>query len=192
MIVDYTIMMKVLKQSKIPVFIGSLLLGIDFLTKWIANVVLSVESTVHTALPFWKWYLTYNEGYHYIFGELAHFRVTQTVGLIAVLVLIWIMARQRADLHPGNPHRVLFGIYISLLIGATGNPWETLVLGRVTDYFIFTPLPWPSNLADQYINLAIYVFMPLWIVLSIRESRKKKKAREEDMQTSPVETEESS
>ncbi|HKJ69256.1 MAG TPA: signal peptidase II [bacterium] len=185
-------MMSVLKQSKIPILIGFLLLGIDFLTKWIANITLSVESTVDTALPFWNWYLTYNEGYHYIFGELAHFRITQTVGLIAVIVLIWIMARQRADLRAGSAHRVLFGIYISLLIGATGNPWETLVLGRVTDYFIFTPLPWPSNLADQYINLAIYVFMPIWIVLSILESRRKKKAEREELQTSTVEPEESS
>jgi len=183
---------KVLKESKIPILIGFLLLGLDFLTKWIANISLPVESPVGTALPFWKWYLTYNEGYHYIFGQLGHFRIVQTIGLVAVLILIWIMAKQRVSLAAGNPHRTLFGIYISLLIGATGNPWETLVLGKVTDYFIFTPLPWPSNLADQYINLAIYVFMPIWIYLSIRESRREKRENDSTLQASAAETEDPS
>lgn len=185
-------MVKVLKESKIPILLGFLLLGIDFLTKWIANISLPLETPVSTALPFWKWYLTYNRGYHYIFGHLGHFQLVQTIGLLAVLVLIWIMAKQRASLAKGNPHRFLFGIYICLLIGATGNPWETLVLGRVTDYFIFTPLPWPSNLADQYINLAIYIFMPIWIILSFRESRKEKREKDSKLQTSAMESEDSS
>jgi len=185
-------MITVLKKSKIPILIGFALLGIDAITKWIANVSLPVEQPVSTTLPFWNWYLTYNEGYHYIFGELAHFRIIQTVGLIAVIGLIWIMAKQRSELPPGDAHHKLFGVYISLLIGATGNPWETLLLGRVTDYFVFTPLPWPSNLADQYINLAIYIFLPIWIILSILESRRKKKAENNDLQFEAADSEDAS
>lgn len=181
-----------LKQSKIPLSIGLVLLGIDALTKWIANVALPFEQPVETVLPFWKWYRTFNEGYHYIFGEMAHFRVTQTLGLIAVLVLIGIMTKQRTELQKGDPNRRLFGAYITLLIGATGNPWETLFFGRVTDFFVFTPLPWPSNMADQYINLAIYIFLPIWLFISFREWREEKKAQRTNMSADSTTPEESS
>ncbi|MBD3274584.1 MAG: hypothetical protein GF372_04700 [Candidatus Marinimicrobia bacterium] len=178
-------MIQAIKESRMPLIIGVILLGIDSLTKYIANVALPVERAIETALPFWKWFLTYNEGYHYIFGEMAHFRLTQTLGLVAVLILIGIMIKNRTELPETDPNRRLFGVYISLLIGATGNPWETLFLGRVTDFFIFTPLPWPSNLADQYINIAIYIFLPIWLYISFKEWRAEKKAKLSGEESTP-------
>ncbi len=185
-------MWNVIKQSKLPILAGVILLGIDSLTKWIANISLPVEQPVNTVLPFWKWYLTYNEGYHYIFGEIGNFRLIQMVGLVAVIVLIYLMAKQRTTVPREQSHYKLFGVFIALLIGATGNPFETLLLGRVTDFFIFTPLPWPSNIADQYINLAIYVCIPLWLIFSFRELRREKRKAEQGMDPPAVESEESS
>lgn len=180
-----------IRESRIPIFGGFVLLGLDFLTKWIANITLPVQDTVNTALSFWKWYLTYNRGYHYIFGEMANFRLIQSLGLIAVIVLIGMMIRKRADLAPGDINRKLFAGYIALLIGATGNPWETLVLGRVTDFFVFTPLPWPSNLADQYINIAIYILLPIWVVISYLEWRQEKNTRQTKMSSPQTESQKS-
>ena len=167
-------MKEAIKQSKWPLLLGLVFLGIDGLTKYLANVLLIPHHPVQTALPFWKWFLTYNEGYHYIFGEMEHFGLTQTVGLIAVSILIVMMVRQRSEMDRGDPMRKLFGGFIALLIGALGNPIETVTLGRVTDFFVFEPLPWPSNLADQYINLAIYIGLPIWLYLSYKEWRAEK------------------
>ena len=177
-----------IRESRIPIIGGFVLLGLDFLAKWIANVALPVQETVNTALSFWKWYLTYNRGYHYIFGEMANFRLVQSLGLIAVIVLIGMMVKKRAELPSGDINRKLFAGYIALLIGATGNPWETLVLGRVTDFFVFTPLPWPSNLADQYINIAIYILLPIWVVISVIEWRQEKQARQSEMNSHQTES----
>jgi len=183
-------MIEKVKQSLLPIGSGVFLLAIDAVTKWIANATLPVDTTVNTGLSFWKWRLTYNTGYHYLFGEIAHFRVVQTIGMIAVLVLVGVMVKQRSELDTADPNRKLFGVYIALLIGAMGNPLETLIFGRVTDYFIFTPLPWPSNVADQYINLAIYVFLPIWLYISYREWRQEKKA-EKPSDPAPPQAEES-
>ena len=158
-----------IRQSRVPLLFGLLLLALDGFTKYLANMLLMPRHPVQTALPFWKWFLTYNEGYHYIFGELEYFGLTQALGLVAVSVLIVMMIRERRKMEWNDPMRKLFGGFIALLIGALGNPIETVTLGRVTDFFVFSPLPWPSNLADQYINLAIYVGLPIWLYLSFRE-----------------------
>ncbi|MCF7805258.1 MAG: signal peptidase II [Candidatus Marinimicrobia bacterium] len=173
-------MKNALKDSRFPILIGFFLIGLDFFTKWIANIALPVQQTIHTSISFWKWHLTYNRGYHYIFGEIGNFRLVQSLGLIAVLILIGLMVKNRAELPKNDVNRHLFAGYIALLMGATGNPWETVVLGRVTDFFVFTPLPWPSNLADQYINIAIYVLLPIWLVISFRDWRRERQAKQAD------------
>lgn len=184
-------MIEQIKESRWPIGIGVILLGFDFFTKWLANVNLTIQETVHTGFSYLKWYLTYNRGYHYIFGEMANFRLIQSLGLVAVLVLIGLMVKKRYELPAGDPNRRLFTGYIALLIGATGNPWETLVLGRVTDFFVFTPLPWPSNLADQYINIAIYILLPIWVIVSVREWLQERRAGQTDPGSQPSESQES-
>jgi len=184
-------MIEQLKHSRWPIGIGLVLLAVDFFTKWIANVKLPLQEPVQSGVSYLHWYLTYNRGYHYIFGEMTNFRLIQSLGLIAVLVLIGLMVRKRFELPESDPNRRLFTGYIVLLIGATGNPWETLILGRVTDFFVFTPLPWPSNLADQYINIAIYILLPIWIIISIREWLQEKKAGGSNPGTQPSESQES-
>ena len=168
------------RQSLGAISIGLGLFGLDWLTKWLANANLPFEQQVQAPLPYVTWFRTFNTGYHYLFGEISNFRLVQTLGLVAVLVLIYMMIDRRSELQSGDPSRTVFGAFVTLLIGATGNPFETLFFGRVTDFFVFRPLPWPSNLADQYINLAIYVLLPIWFYLSFREWREKKKAEEEE------------
>lgn len=168
------------KKSLGAISLGVGLFALDWGTKWLANSNLPFEQQTKSVLPYITWYRTFNTGYHYLFGELSNFRLIQVVGLIAVLILVYMMISRRTELHPGDPSRTVFGAYIALLIGATGNPFETLIFGRVTDFFVFKPLPWPSNLADQYINLAIYVLLPIWLYLSFREWRDKKHRKEEE------------
>ncbi len=182
-------MIRKFKYSLGSLLTGAGLFAFDWLTKWWANSHLPFQEPVHTWTSLWTWYRTYNKGYHYLFGEIQHFRLTQTLGLIAVIVLIYMMIDRRAELKKGDPSLHIFGAYIALLIGAIGNPMETLVFGRVTDFFVFTPLPWPSNLADQYINLAIYVLLPIWLIIAFRDWRAKKNSKEEEQTSESADTE---
>lgn len=178
-------MIQKFKYSLGSILTGIFLFALDWGTKWWANTNLPYQRPVHTWTSLWTWYRTFNKGYHYLFGELQHFRLTQTLGLIAVIILIYMMVGRKADLSKNDPNRRIFGGYIALLIGAIGNPLETLVFGRVTDFFVFSPLPWPSNLADQYINLAIYVLLPIWLIIAFREWRAKKKAGDDEEPSEP-------
>jgi len=70
---------------------------------------------------------------------------------------------------------VVLSIILSLMIGASGNVLEVLIKGRATDFFVFHPFPWPSNLCDQYINAIIYFMLPITIIKSFLDWRQSKK-----------------
>ncbi len=165
------------KSSRLilPYSIGIILLAVDFGIKFIANRVLPYQESLSSFLPFLKWYRTHNTGYHFILGNIGNHRVWAISGLVLVLILIVILSRslvkeaeKRADIH-------IYSILLALMIGATGNVLEVLFAGRATDFFVFRPFPWPSNLSDQYVNAIIYIMMPITIIKGLIDSRRAKR-----------------
>jgi len=165
---------------------GIALLCIDFLSKFIANARLPFEKIQETFLPFLVFYRTHNTGYHFLFGQINNHFLWALSGLVFVSILI---ASLIHSLIKENLDRVNFTVYAAILaltIGATGNVLEILYAGHATDFFIFRPFPWPSNLCDQYINGILYIALPIIIFKSFIEYIRHKrltKANRENIET---------
>jgi lipoprotein signal peptidase len=153
---------------------GVILLIIDFLTKYLANSQLIFEKPVKTIFPFLFFYLTHNIGYHFLFGVIRNQLLWALVGLIFVILLLFSLSRSllKETLNKGN--RIIYTIVLSLTIGTLGNILEILFRGHATDFFIFRPFPWPSNICDQYINGILYIMLPIMIVKSLIDHHKEK------------------
>jgi len=153
---------------------GFMLLGIDFLIKALANRGLTLQSPRPTFLPFLELYLTHNRGYHFLFGEISNHRIWAISGIILVTLLVVLLIRSlyRERASRGETH--LYLVMIALMIGAAGNVLEVFFMGHATDYFIFHPFPWPSNIADQYINSIIYIILPVAIIVGWLERRRQR------------------
>lgn len=153
---------------------GVILLIIDFLTKYLANSQLILEKPVKTLFPFLFLYLTHNTGYHFLFGVIRNHLLWAMIGLVFVVILIISISRSllKEILDKGN--RIIYTLVLSLTIGALGNVFEILFRGYATDFFIFRPFPWPSNICDQYINGILYIILPLLIIKSIRDHHQEK------------------
>lgn len=161
---------------------GGVLLILDFLSKYIANNRLPFEKIQETFLPFLVFYRTHNTGYHFLFGPIDNHFLWALAGLVFVTVLI---ASLIHSLIKENLDRINFGVYaaiLSLTIGATGNVLEILIASHATDFFIFRPFPWPSNLCDQYINGILYIALPVIIIKSIIEHFRHKRLMKENHQ----------
>ncbi|MCK9484414.1 MAG: signal peptidase II [Candidatus Marinimicrobia bacterium] len=159
----------------IAYLIGAILLGIDFLTKGIANLNLPFQESVDTSLPFLSWFLTHNTGYHFIFGSISNQRIWAWLGIVLVVILGISLSRNLLKEKSSRFNRIILTAILSLIIGAAGNVIEVLIKGRATDFFVFHPFPWPSNLCDQYINAIIYIMLPITIIKSIIDWRQSKK-----------------
>ena len=155
---------------------GALLLAIDFAVKAIANKMLPYQESVATALPFLQWYRTHNTGYHFILGKIGNHQLWAIIGLFFVILLIGLLSRSFLRDRLSHSDRMIYMILIPLMIGASGNVLEVLIIGHATDYFVFRPLPWPSNISDQYINAIIYIMMPIMIIKSVLDNRRQKRA----------------
>jgi lipoprotein signal peptidase len=168
-----------MKFHRQPLFIaylfGLILLGIDFLTKSLANLYLPFQESVNTVLPFLSWFRTYNTGYHFIFGNIHNQQIWAITGLVLVVVLGFSLSRSLIKDKSSRFNTVVLSIILSLMIGASGNVLEVLIKGRATDFFVFHPFPWPSNLCDQYINAIIYLMLPITIIKSFLDWRQSKK-----------------
>jgi lipoprotein signal peptidase len=171
-----------IKKSKLslPYISGIILLFIDLGIKAIANKHLPLQEPVKTFLPFLKLYRTHNVGYHFIFGEIKNHTHWALFGIVVVIFLIYSLSKTLIKEAKSKTDRIIYSIIIALMIGSTGNVLEILLLGRATDYFIFNPFPWPSNIADQYINAIIYIMLPIIIIKSIVNWRKEKKSKKVD------------
>ncbi|HPY00783.1 MAG TPA: signal peptidase II [Candidatus Marinimicrobia bacterium] len=163
------------KSLFIAYLIGFILLGIDFLTKSIANLRLPFQERVDTALPFLSWFLTYNTGYHFIFGNISNQKIWAIFGIALVAVLGFSLSRSLIKEKESKANAIILTIILSLIIGSAGNVLEVLIKGHATDFFLFHPFPWPSNLCDQYINAIIYIMLPITIIKSILDWRQSKK-----------------
>jgi len=168
-----------MKFYRQPLFIGYLigagLLGFDFLTKGIATLRLPFQESVDTALPFLSWFLTYNTGYHFIFGQITNQKIWAILGLGLVAILGISLSRNLVKEKSSRFNVIILTIILSLIIGTAGNVLEVLIRGRATDFFVFHPFPWPSNLCDQYINAIIYIMLPITIIKSVVDWRRSKK-----------------
>jgi len=167
--------------------LGLLLLAVDFTTKAIASAQLPLERMVSTVLPFLSWRLTYNTGSHYLFGsvgDLIPYRLIMGVAAAAVVVLVTFFGRDLRELE-SSPMRTVQWLMIATLIGSLGNALEVVVSGRATDFFMIHPFPWPANLCDQFVNVTVFVLLPLSLILSWR--RGDREITSEDL-SSPTES----
>ena len=173
-----------LKKQSFQFFViyaaGALLLAVDFAIKAIANRTLPYQETVATALPFLHWYRTHNTGYHFILGNIGNHQLWAIIGLFFVILLIGLLSRSFLRERLSRSDRIIYMLLIPLMIGASGNVLEVLIMGHATDYFVFRPLPWPSNISDQYINAIIYIMMPIMIIKSILDKRHQKGAESQE------------
>ncbi len=71
-------------------------------------------------------------------------------------------------------YKKLYSIILALTLGAGGNVIEILFTKKATDFFLFSPFPWPSNICDQYINTIIYVIMPIMLIKLFLDKKNKK------------------
>ncbi len=156
-----------LKTVLVPIATGLLLLSLDFVIKNLANGSLPYQQRVETPLPFLFLFLTHNTGYHYLFGEINHHTLWALFGVAVVLFLIVSLSSSLLKESHSKFYRRIYAFILTLMIGASANVWEILFYGYATDYFIFTPLPWPSNLCDQYINAILWIIMPILLVKSL-------------------------
>jgi lipoprotein signal peptidase len=160
--------------------VGVVLLGLDALTKAAAvRFLVDGAPPARSPIPFIQWYLSYNSGYHYLLGNLASFRVVFGAAMVlAIGMLVYLLHILG---HPtGSPlQRKLLVVVSTLLVGALGNPIEVVSHGYATDFFRVSGLPWTANLCDQYVNLIVYVLMPLLVIVTLVEERRLRKASAE-------------
>lgn len=170
-----------------PYLVGVVLLVIDFITKVIANLYLPFQESVKTFLPFLLLYRTHNTGYHYLLGEIGNHKLWAILGIVLVSFLIYSISHSLVKEPKSKADRKILSTLISLMIGATGNVLEVLFLKRATDFFIFHPFPWPSNISDQYINAILYIILPIIIIKSIFDwKRHRENKLSEDTKPSEV------
>lgn len=161
------------------IIIGLILLFADLQIKKIANQQLPLDRLKKTPVSFVAFYLTHNTGYHYIFGEIKNHKLWSLFGLTMGIILMTSISHSILKEKTSEFIISIYTIVLTLTIGAMGNVLEILFTGKATDYFIFHPFPWPSNLCDQYINAIIYIIIPILLVhYIINWFRKKKKAQE--------------
>ena len=154
------------------ILLGLVLLAVDFIVKSVAINRLPLNELVPTSVPFFSWRLTYNTGSHYLLGSIGRwipYRLLMGVAGAAVIGLMINLARQVHQM-PTSSVRTLNWLLVVGLIGALGNALEVVTLGRATDFFMIHPFPWPANLADQYVNLTVFVLLPLSIWAGWRET----------------------
>lgn len=122
---------------------------------------------------FWDWRLAFNPGASFgLFDSQDGARYfLSVVGLLAVLGMVWMVARAR------NDQRALVGALGLLVGGAVGNLVDRLYFGVVTDFVVWYAgsATWPAfNVAD----VALVVGVGLMFVDVFQESRREKLARQ--------------
>jgi len=156
---------------------GSVLLIIDFVVKYFANQQLLFQQRMETGIKWLTFYLTHNTGYHYIFGDIKNHKLWSTFGLVMLIILLISLTHsliREKDLF----FKRIYGVILTLTIGAGGNVLEILFTGKATDFFVLEPFPWPSNICDQYINAIIYIVMPIMVIKLILNRKKSNQLEE--------------
>ena len=161
------------KYLMIAYFAGLFLLMIDFVTKYLANNSLILHQRTDTIIKWFSFYLTHNTGYHYIFGDIKNHKLWSVFGLVMLTILIFSLTKS-VIAEKDKFYKKLYSIILALTLGAGGNVIEILFTKKATDFFLFSPFPWPSNICDQYINTIIYVIMPIMLIKLFLDKKNKK------------------
>jgi lipoprotein signal peptidase len=154
------------------ILLGLLLLAVDFTTKAVADAQLILDVHVPTSIPFFSWHLAYNTGSHYLLGSIGNYVPYRLVMGIAAVGVIGLSAYTMREIYrmPAAPFRTVQWFLVAFLIGALGNAIEVVVRGRATDFFMIQPFPWPANLCDQFVNIAVFVLLPASLLFGWRDS----------------------
>lgn len=157
--------------------IGIGLFALDWAAKALAerSLVFGAEP-IPSPIPFISWYLSYNEGYHYIFGALGPYRWIAGASLALAAGMVAYLLRWAGQMERTAPARKVVVVMATLLVGALSNPVEILLRGHATDFFRVRGFPWTANLCDQYVNLIVYVLTPILLVMVWRGLDKPRKA----------------
>jgi lipoprotein signal peptidase len=156
------------------ILLGLFLLAVDFTTKAVADAHLTLGVHVPTAIPFLSWHLAYNTGSHYLLGSIGDYVSYRLVMGIAAVGVIGLTTYTLREIYrmAATPFRTVQWLLVAFLIGALGNAIEVVFRGRATDFFMIDPFPWPANLCDQFVNMAVFVLLPISIFLGWRDSEK--------------------
>lgn len=148
---------------------GIALFALDWAAKAIAQQSLTLGATpIPSPIPLISWYLSYNEGYHYIFGQLGPYQWIAAASLVLALIMAVYLMHWAGELDGRAPVRGVVLAMSALLLGALGNPAEILLHGHATDFFRVRGFPWTANLCDQYVNLIVYVLTPVLVIMLIK------------------------
>jgi len=167
------------KHLSIAVIIGIFLIGVDFFSKFLANKMIPYHTSLDSQIPFLKFYLTHNTGYHYIFGKIDNHLLWALFGLTVGAILIGSMIYSLLKDKLNNFYIKIYSIVLTLTIGAMGNVIEILFTGKATDFFLIRPFPWPTNVCDQYINAILYIILPIILIRHLYIWIKEKKLSNE-------------
>jgi lipoprotein signal peptidase len=153
-------------ERVIVVAVGIALFALDWAAKAVAQQSLTLGAApIPAPVPLISWYLSYNQGYHYIFGQLGPYQWIAAASLVLALVMAGYLMHWAGQIDRRAPARGLLLAMSTLLIGALSNPAEILLRGHATDFFRVQGFPWTANLCDQYVNLIVYVLTPILVIM---------------------------
>jgi len=146
--------------------IGIVLFALDWTAKTVAERSLIYGAPpISSPIPLISWYLSYNEGYHYIFGALGPYRWIAGASLVLAVGMVVYLLHWAGQMDATASARKVVLVMATLLVGALSNPVEILLRGHATDFFRVRGFPWTANLCDQYVNLIVYVLTPILLVM---------------------------
>jgi signal peptidase II len=139
-------------------WITLLVIGLDQLTKLVAEAQLPLKQLVHV-LPYFDWYLTYNPGAAFSFlaeaGGWQRWFFTITSVVISTIIIFWLKKLEKDD--------NLTAISLCLILGgAIGNLIDRIYLGHVIDFvqIWLGSYAWPAfNIADAAISVGAAVLI---------------------------------
>ena len=162
-------MRKLTLERVVVVAIGVGLFALDWAAKAVAerSLMLGAEP-IPASIPLISWYLSYNRGYHYIFGQMGPYRWIAGVSFVLAAGMVVYLLHWAGQIDRTSPVRKIVLIMSALLVGALSNPAEILLRGHATDFFRVAGFPWTANLCDQYVNLIVYVLTPILLFMILK------------------------
>ena len=162
-------MKKLTLERIIVVAVGVGLFVLDWAAKATAErtLMLGVDP-IPAPIPLISWYLSYNRGYHYIFGQMGPYRWIAGVSFVLAAGMVIYLLHWAGQMERAAPARRIVVAMSALLVGALSNPAEILLRGHATDFFRVAGFPWTANLCDQYVNLIVYILTPILLLMILK------------------------
>ena len=146
------------------------LIGIDQLTKWLAETHLPFHEAVDV-IPFFSLYLTYNTGVAFSFLSNVGSAGLIALTLVITGIMLYFWRKVPADQQLAS---LGFALVVS---GALGNLIDRLTQGHVIDFFLFHTQTWAFavfNVADSYITLGAIAIITEEVLLLRSKSKNQK------------------